>query len=60
MNSDTMDLTQLAKYLRRDLREITKLAGKGQLPGLPPEIAAQVGGGQPARPRRGKRKRARR
>src|SRR5437868_10887488 len=33
MNSETMSLHELAKYLRRDVREVTKLAGKGGLPG---------------------------
>jgi len=33
MNSETMSLHELAKYLRRDVREVTKLAGKGSLPG---------------------------
>jgi PTS system nitrogen regulatory IIA component len=33
MGSDTMDLDQLASYLRRDSRELQKLATRGQLPG---------------------------
>lgn len=33
MNSETMDLQELAKYLRRDVREVSKLAGRGHLPG---------------------------
>jgi PTS system nitrogen regulatory IIA component len=33
MGEETMDLAQLAGYLRRDLREVTKLANRGYLPG---------------------------
>jgi PTS system nitrogen regulatory IIA component len=33
MGNDTMDLDQLAAYLRRDVREVHKLANRGQLPG---------------------------
>jgi PTS system nitrogen regulatory IIA component len=33
MGSDMMDLTQLAAYLQRDVREVGKLASRGQLPG---------------------------
>lgn len=33
MGNDTMDLMQLATYLQRDLRELTKLASRGHLPG---------------------------
>ena len=33
MGSDMMDLQQLASYLRRDLREVSKLASRGRLPG---------------------------
>ncbi|MGE3805676.1 MAG: PTS sugar transporter subunit IIA [Gemmataceae bacterium] len=33
MGNDTMDLEQLATYLQRDLREVTKLASRGHLPG---------------------------
>lgn len=33
MSSDTMDLDQLASYLRRDSRELHKLAARGELPG---------------------------
>src|SRR5262245_58523128 len=33
MGSDTMDLKQLASYLRRDAREVLKLASRGYLPG---------------------------
>jgi PTS system nitrogen regulatory IIA component len=33
MGSDMMDLEQLASYLQRDLREVTKLASRGHLPG---------------------------
>src|SRR5436305_10319169 len=33
MGNDTMDLDQLASYLRRDSRELHKLADRGQLPG---------------------------
>src|SRR5215471_886605 len=33
MGSDMMDLEQLAVYLQRDLREVTKLASRGHLPG---------------------------
>lgn len=33
MEHDMMDLEQLAVYLRRDLREVTKLANRGYLPG---------------------------
>ena len=30
---ETMDIEQLANYLRRDAREVGKLASRGQLPG---------------------------
>jgi PTS system nitrogen regulatory IIA component len=33
MPHETMDLEQLARYLRRDLREVSKLASRGHLPG---------------------------
>lgn len=33
MGNDTMTLEQLASYLQRDLREVTKLASRGRLPG---------------------------
>lgn len=33
MGSETMDIEQLAVYLKRDARELTKLADRGQLPG---------------------------
>ncbi len=33
MGSDMMDLEQLACYLQRDLREVSKLASRGHLPG---------------------------
>lgn len=33
MGNDTMDLQQLASYLQRDVREVTKLASRGHLPG---------------------------
>ena len=33
MDFDTMDLTQLARYLQRDPRELSKLANRGHLPG---------------------------
>jgi PTS system nitrogen regulatory IIA component len=33
MGNDTMDLAQLASLLRRDERELSKLASRGQLPG---------------------------
>jgi len=33
MGSDMMDLDQLASYLQRDVREVTKLASRGHLPG---------------------------
>jgi nitrogen PTS system EIIA component len=33
MGNETMDLEQLASYLRRDSRELHKLADRGQLPG---------------------------
>src|SRR5207237_1598414 len=33
MGNETMDLEQLASYLQRDLREVTKLASRGHLPG---------------------------
>src|SRR5262249_55171280 len=38
MGNDTMDLTELAGYLRRDAREVSKLASRGHLP------AHKVGG----------------
>jgi nitrogen PTS system EIIA component len=33
MGSEMMDLQELASYLQRDLREVTKLASRGYLPG---------------------------
>jgi PTS system nitrogen regulatory IIA component len=33
MGSDMMDLTQLASYLQRDVREVSKMASRGYLPG---------------------------
>jgi len=33
MSNETMDLEQLADYLQRDIREVTKLASRGHLPG---------------------------
>jgi len=33
MGNETMDLEQLATYLRRDVREVSKLASRGHLPG---------------------------
>ena len=33
MGSEMMDLEQLASYLQRDVREVTKLASRGHLPG---------------------------
>ena len=33
MGSDMMDVEQLAAYLRRDAREVGKLASRGRLPG---------------------------
>ncbi|HEY7154489.1 MAG TPA: PTS sugar transporter subunit IIA, partial [Gemmataceae bacterium] len=33
MGSDMMDMEQLAAYLRRDVREVGKLASRGRLPG---------------------------
>lgn len=33
MSNETMDLDQLARYLRRDAREVGKLADRGDLPG---------------------------
>lgn len=33
MGNDMMDLDQLAAYLRRDVREVSKLASRGHLPG---------------------------
>src|SRR5438874_13833872 len=33
MTSEMMDMEQLAAYLQRDLREVTKLASRGHLPG---------------------------
>ncbi len=33
MGSDMMDLNQLATYLQRDVREVSKLASRGHLPG---------------------------
>ena len=33
MGGETMDLQQLADYLRRDVREVSKLASRGNLPG---------------------------
>jgi PTS system nitrogen regulatory IIA component len=33
MGSDMMDLTQLASYLQRDVREVSRMASRGHLPG---------------------------
>jgi PTS system nitrogen regulatory IIA component len=33
MSNETMDLDQLATYLQRDVREVSKLANRGHLPG---------------------------
>src|SRR5438876_9165874 len=33
MANEMMDLEQLADYLQRDIREVTKLANRGHLPG---------------------------
>src|SRR6187200_3783169 len=33
MENQAMDLEQLASYLQRDLREVSKLANRGHLPG---------------------------
>src|SRR5438034_41461 len=33
MGNEVMDLDQLATYLRRDVREVTKMASRGHLPG---------------------------
>jgi PTS system nitrogen regulatory IIA component len=33
MGSDMMDLDQLASYLQRDVREVTKMASRGHIPG---------------------------
>src|SRR3974377_1272336 len=33
MENETMDLQQLAAYLHRDVREVSKLANRGYLPG---------------------------
>jgi len=33
MENENMDLQQLAAYLHRDLREVSKLANRGYLPG---------------------------
>ena len=33
MGNDMMDLDQLAVYLHRDVREVSKLASRGYLPG---------------------------
>jgi PTS system nitrogen regulatory IIA component len=33
MSGETMDMEQLAAYLRRDIREVGKLASRGRLPG---------------------------
>src|SRR5271167_3968250 len=33
MGNEMMDLEQLARYLRRDVREVSKLASRGHLPG---------------------------
>ena len=33
MENEVMDLEQLAAYLRRDVREVSKLANRGRLPG---------------------------
>jgi PTS system nitrogen regulatory IIA component len=33
MSGETMDMEQLAAYLRRDIREVGKLANRGRLPG---------------------------
>src|SRR5258705_11694767 len=34
MDSEIMDLDQLASYLQRDARELDKLANRGRLPGM--------------------------
>src|SRR5437588_12335116 len=39
MSNETMDLEQLASYLHRDVREVSKLASRGHLPGQ--KIAGQ-------------------
>jgi signal recognition particle subunit SRP54 len=44
---------------RKQMAKMMKQMGKGKFPGLPPQLQAQAGG-QPGRPGRGKRKRARR
>src|SRR5438270_2702543 len=33
MENETMDLEQLASYLHRDVREVSKMASRGYLPG---------------------------
>src|SRR5688572_6616203 len=33
MENETMDLEQLATYLQRDVREVSKMASRGYLPG---------------------------
>src|SRR2546429_5421619 len=33
MGNEMMDLTQLASYLQRDVREVSKMASRGYLPG---------------------------
>src|SRR6202795_3583468 len=33
MDNETMDLDQLASYLQRDVREVSKMASRGYLPG---------------------------
>ena len=33
MHNETMTLEQLATYLKRDVREVSKLASRGHLPG---------------------------
>src|SRR3979490_6811 len=33
MDNETMDLDQLASYLHRDVREVSKMASRGYLPG---------------------------
>ena len=33
MGNEMMDLEQLASYLQRDVREVSKLASRGHLPG---------------------------
>ena len=44
MGNDMMDMEELAAYLRRDVREVGKLASRGHLPGH------KVGGQWPEAP----------